>query len=131
MKREVYLRPPGDVCSRNLLWKLKCCIYGLNDAPRSWYNKVKSELMELKGKPSTYDPALYIWQKGNELIGLLGSHVDDFLFCGTREFHIDIISNIKQTFKISAEASCSFKYLGLQVNQTNGRIQISQEECVE
>ena len=33
---DVFLRPPGYVCPENEVWKLKRCIYGLNDAPRAW-----------------------------------------------------------------------------------------------
>lgn len=57
-KREV-LQPQEDVCSSTHLWKLKCYIYGLNDAPRSWYNNVKNELGKLGGQGSAYDPALW------------------------------------------------------------------------
>ena len=42
LEREIYLRPPSDVCPRTEVWRLKRCIYGLNDAPRSWYELVLS-----------------------------------------------------------------------------------------
>ena len=35
LKREIFLRPPPDVCSKEFVWSLKRCIYGLNDAPRA------------------------------------------------------------------------------------------------
>ena len=31
IERDVFLRPPGDVCPENEVWKLKRCIYRLND----------------------------------------------------------------------------------------------------
>ena len=34
IERDVLLRPPGDVCPENEVWKSKRCIYRLNDAPR-------------------------------------------------------------------------------------------------
>lgn len=37
LEREVFLRPPSDVCPESQVWKLKRCICGLNDAPCSWY----------------------------------------------------------------------------------------------
>ena len=35
LEREVFLRPSSDVCPELEVWKLKKCIYGLNDAPHS------------------------------------------------------------------------------------------------
>ena len=58
IKREVYLKPPADVCSNETVWHLKRCIYGLNDAPRSWYERVKGVLLSLGATISAYDNAL-------------------------------------------------------------------------
>jgi flavodoxin len=38
--REIYMKPPKDVRPEGKIWKLKCCIYGLNDAPREWYKLI-------------------------------------------------------------------------------------------
>ena len=46
MERDVFLRPPVDVCPENEVWKLKRCIYGLNDAPRAWYSRVNKEMLK-------------------------------------------------------------------------------------
>ena len=83
LNREVFLKPPSDVCPKLQVWKLKRCIYGLNDAPRSWYNRVTQGLIELKGVVSIYDNALFLWHDANRnLIGILAMHVYDFVFCG-------------------------------------------------
>ena len=37
LEREVLLRSLFLVCSESLVWKLKRCINGLNEAPHSWY----------------------------------------------------------------------------------------------
>ena len=66
INRVVYLRPPKDVCSNNVIWKLKRCIYGLNDAPRAWYNRVHDEFIRLGARLSQYDSTLFLWlKKGN------------------------------------------------------------------
>ena len=52
----------------------------------TWNNKVKNELIQLGGKICTYDHGLFIWQREKELVGILGSHVNDFLFCGSTMF---------------------------------------------
>ena len=35
--RDVYLKPPPDIAEPGFIWKLKRCVYGVNDAPRAWY----------------------------------------------------------------------------------------------
>ena len=87
IEREVYLKPPADVCSNETVWHLKRCIYSLNDAPRSWYERVKEVLLSLGATISAYDNALFLWHDDNgELFGMLVSHVDDFAFCGNARF---------------------------------------------
>lgn len=100
LERVIYLRPPADVCPKNIVWRLKRCIYGLNDAPRSWYDRVRQVLLELGATVSTYDNALFLWhEKGDgTLMGVLVSHVDDFAFCGNDKFQVEAIEELKRTF---------------------------------
>ena len=78
-----------------------------------------------------YDPALFIWHHKNKSIGILGSHVDDFMFCGGTKFHTEVIENVKKKFKISAEANSSFKYLGILITQNKMGIKINQNSYIE
>ena len=50
--------------------------------------------------------------------GLLVAHVDDFLWAGTVKFFTCIINKLKGIFKISTEKSENFKYLGVELKQT-------------
>jgi hypothetical protein len=96
MNRSVYLRPPRDVCDKHEVWELKKCIYGLNDAPRSWYIKVKKALMQLGGTQSAYDSALFIWHNADGTVrGIIASHVDDFIYTGNKSFQSEVIENLK------------------------------------
>lgn len=128
LERDVYLRPPSDVCPKSQVWKLKRCIYGLNDAPRAWYKRVTQALIELKGVASAYDNALFLWHdiKGN-LTGILAMHVDDFVFCGNTEFERDVIATLKEKFKVGSHESGTFKYVGLNVNQQENGITVEQD----
>ena len=129
----MFLRPPSDVCSADKVWRLRKCIYGLNDAPRYWYKRVKEVLLELGGVVSAYDNALYLWfdnHDGNHLMGVLVSHVDDFAFCGSEKFHDSVIEKLKTTFYISVHETGSFKYLGLSVNQNSNGVSIHQDNYV-
>ena len=126
--REIYLRMPKDVCSRNEVWRLKRCIYGLNDAPRAWYDKVKRVLREFGGKPSMYDNALFMWHDNNKLIGILAMHVDDFVYGGSSAFEVTVIIEMKKKLRVGSHESGSFKYLGLNVKQSVEDIKIDQIE---
>ena len=60
INRNVYLQPPKEYREEGKVWKLKRCIYGLNDAPRSWYDRIRQELLQLDGKRSEYGNALLV-----------------------------------------------------------------------
>ena len=131
LEREIFLRPPSDVCSPDKVWRLRRCIYGLNDAPRYWYRRVKEVLLKLGGVVSTYDNALYLWfDKCDNLMGVLVSHVDDFAFCGNEDFHNNVIKKLKNTFNISVHETGSFKYLGLSVDQNDNGVSIHQDSYI-
>ena len=42
LQRDVYVRLPKDVCTDGKIWKLLKPLYGLNDASRRFWLKVKS-----------------------------------------------------------------------------------------
>ena len=57
--RQVYLKPPKDFAWEQKVWLLKKTVYGLSDGSKSWYTKVKEELLKLNVKVSKYDPGLH------------------------------------------------------------------------
>ena len=124
----MFLCPPRDVCPEDKVWRLRRCIYGLNDAPRSWYNRVKELLLQLGGTISVYDNALFLWHDGRgALMGIMVSHVDDFAFCGNDAFQKSVVEKLLKTFNINTHESGSFKYLGIEVEQTAEGVLIHQE----
>ena len=127
LQRDVYIIPPSDICTEGVAWKLKCCIYRLNDAPRAWYEKVKSEMKFSGATLSKFDNALFMWHRKDKLIGILVTHVDDFVFGGIDEWKKSVIGMIRKKFKISSSHSSSFNFLGLAVEQDEDEIAISQK----
>ena len=59
LEREVYIEPPKEVKTKGVIWRLKKCMYGLNDAPRKWFLKVEQTLKELRCKQYKMDPAVF------------------------------------------------------------------------
>ena len=91
-------------------------LYGLGDASRKWYLKVKNILSSLGVKMSIYDEALFYYQVNGVLQGLVGIHVDDFFHAGTNLFATKIINVLKETFEISQEDETYFDYVGLEID---------------
>ena len=48
IERDVYIKPPKEA-GTDRLWKLNKTVYGLGDASRGWYLRVKDQLRALGG----------------------------------------------------------------------------------
>ena len=132
--RTIYVQPPKEYKSDNSssdVWKLKKCVYGLVDASRNWFLSVKKELGRLKCEQSKLDPALFYWHKDNKLEGLFLMHVDDFLWAGSDQFKQTVINPLKQTFRCGKEMDNNFRYIGLDIEQSEGNILLHQQEYTE
>ena len=110
---------------------MKRCIYGLNDAPRAWYEKVRKTLMSLGATVSSYDNCLFTWYDNDQLIGILVSHVDDFAFGGTAQFFDTVVSGLRSTLKVGTHETNSFQYLGLTVEQSLSGITLCQKDYIK
>ena len=70
IERDVFVKPPPEF-DNGMIWKLKKTVYGLSDAARAWYLRVKEELLKLGVKISKYDSALFSWHYNNEFQGVM------------------------------------------------------------
>ena len=132
IKRDVYIKPPKEFENERKVWKLKRCLYGLNDAPRAWYDRVKEELCLLGGKTSKFDDAMFLWHDtDSSLQGIIVTHVDDFIYGGTKEWHSMVINKLVQKFKISSQEQGTFKYVGLRVTQIDNAVLLEQNAYIE
>ena len=101
LEREVFLRPPLDVCPESQILKLKRCIYIVNDAPCSWYKRTSHDSTNIKGISNAFDNALFLWQDATgNLMSILEMHVDDFIFCRNGAFQRNVISGLKRISKV-------------------------------
>ena len=75
--KELHMLPPKEANTNNV-WHSKKCPYGLIDASRKWYKKVKSVLISLNLSMSKGDLSIFYYHKNDELSGLTAIHVDDF-----------------------------------------------------
>ena len=70
---------------------METCVYSLNDAARKWHFVVYEELEKLGCHRSSILYGAFFWYHDNHLSGLFQSHIDDFLWAGSKEFKEAVI----------------------------------------
>ena len=132
LEREVYLRPPPEAKAEGYVWHLRKCVYGLNDASRYWYMRVRQELFKLGMRTSKFDKAIFYWYEKDELAGVITCHVDDFFWCGAKDFEVNVIAKLRDIFLFGEEHSDIFRYIGMDIHQQeNGKIFLHQNAEVD
>jgi hypothetical protein len=118
INREVFLRPPEEAqVQSGYIWKLKHCIYGLNDAARHFYQSVVDTLKKVGCRQSTLDPALFYKTDRGNLVGVVACHVDDFLHAGCEQFDSEVMEKFVSRFLAGKMGGANFKYVGFDVLQ--------------
>ena len=79
-------------------------MYGLNDAARAWYSRLKDVLLFLGMKISRLGPALFFWLHGNVFSGVMCVHVDDILWAGTPEFYSTVVEAMMQKLVVGVSS---------------------------
>ena len=92
-------------------------MYGLADAPRHFYLRLRGELIQLGVCPSKLDCGLYFFQHEGQFSGILACHVDDILWAGSTHFKETVIAPLRSTFMFGNESSSAFKYIGIEIQQ--------------
>ena len=94
--------------------------YGLSTAPREWFIDVSATLRKLGARQSRSDPCLWLVpDEAGETIGLLSSHVDDFLVCGSHHSKAwqTFVSDFKRSYSWSPWQHTNFEHCGVRVVQ--------------
>ena len=131
LERTIHVKPPKEANQVGKLWKLLKCLYGLKDASRQWYLKVKGKLKEMGFKKSSHDGALFYLIKDGSLQGFIGLHVDDFLHSGSKYFNTVIMPQILSLFKVGKAEVGEFVYTGFKMKQTPDSITLDQNDYVK
>ena len=133
LDREVFIEPPPEAKQEGIIWLLNKCMYGLNDASRKWFEKVKRELLAVGCFQCKLDPAVFTFSLDGELRGIIALHVDDFLHIGESIFKDKVIRYIRTVF-MAGETNCGdFNYLGLEINQSKSDscLSVSQQQYID
>ena len=97
----LFMQPPRDPILQEAgaypapLYQIEGNCYGLANAPRVWYNKVKEELLKAHFEMHSLDHCFFTHRgKSGDLDAMLIVHVDDFLMCYSSSFNIDIMEKM-------------------------------------
>ena len=142
----LYLRQPksGDT-GLNLhpeqLLEIVKPLYGLNDAPARWWQKLSKYLTASGRTQDRMDECLFfmydtetvisapIQQNGHRLVGVIGWHVDDSVSGGHGKKYEKAVADLRKTFPFKRWKSQKGRFCGSELNQNSDfSITASQKE---
>ena len=124
LDRYVFIKARKEAKTTNL-WKLKKCVYGLNEVSRYWYNRVTIVVCssqnitkpiftgEMKENMRVFLPSMLIYYNG-----------------GSLKFE-KLVQKIKTILTVGTEDLTLMKYLGMNISEVDGEIYFSQDSYVD
>ncbi|GKB31421.1 putative ribonuclease H-like domain-containing protein, partial [Tanacetum coccineum] len=132
IEEEVYVcQPPGfeDPQFPDKVYKVEKALYGLHQAPRAWYETLSTYLLENGFRRGTIDKTLFIKKDKGDIL-LVQVYVDDIIFGSTKKsLCLEFEQIMHKRFQMSSMRELTF-FLGLQIQQKNDGIFISQDKYV-
>ncbi|GJU88518.1 putative ribonuclease H-like domain-containing protein [Tanacetum coccineum] len=129
---EVYVSQPLSFVDPKFpkkVHKVIKALYGLHQAPRAWYATLSTFLLKSGYRRGTINKTLFIKKNKNDIM-LVQVYVDDIIFGSTKKSWCDEFEAlIKSRFQMSSMRVLTF-FLGLQVQQKEDGIFISQDKYV-
>ena len=114
--------------------KLTKAFYGLVHAPRKWHESVVEVLLQTCWKQTKVDRCLFCLydDETQELIALVGIHVDDFLICGQpgHKKYEEAKQKLQAKFKFGKWCDTDFEFAGCHLRQKPDGIYVDQEDYV-
>ena len=132
LERQIFVQPPVESEDRNKLWCLIKPMYGLDEASHRWFITISRFLInELKCDQTLDDPCMFVYKVNNRLRGAVVIHVDDLAEGGYADFKKNVIKPLISRFKFGAHKQDDFKLLGLDIQQKDGEIYMSQNDYID
>ncbi|GLI63566.1 hypothetical protein VaNZ11_006559 [Volvox africanus] len=133
LKEEVYTeQPPGyNLGGPNVVCKLRRALYGLRQAPRAWYIRLRKELESMGFKPSLAEPGLFVKIENGEPVYVL-VYVDDLLLaCKSMAVIGQVKAQLLRAFAMRDLGETRF-YLGFEIerDRTARTISVTQRRYI-
>ncbi|GJV54825.1 copia protein [Tanacetum coccineum] len=105
-------------------------LYGLKEAPKAWYDRLKAFLIKHEYKMGMVDNTLFTKKKSSNLI-IVQIYVDDIIFGSTCQDMCDEFAKIMHDeFEMSMMGELNF-FLGLQIKQMKDGIFFNQSKYIK
>ena len=105
-------------------------VYGLNDAPFWWYEAFDKEVRGLGFERSQFDSCVYYLRdpSSQELVGVLGAHVDDSLTGGAGPFYEATVAKLRARFPYRKWRVGSGEFCGVYYSQCPESFEITYQQ---
>ncbi|KAM6557137.1 hypothetical protein CsatB_004156 [Cannabis sativa] len=123
-------QPPGfEEQGPNMVCKLHKAIYCLKQAPRAWFDKLRTCLLHYGFHSSKADASLFIQFQNNHTTYVL-VYVDDILITGSNSTEIStLIAQLNSKFALKDLGDINY-FLGIQVTATANGLHLSQTKYI-
>ncbi len=137
--REIYCRLPREglplVAPRSLI-KLVKGAYGLREAPRLWYLRIRKLILQAGSEELRTSKGSFVLRdrqgKDSTTVGMLVSHVDDACYAGSGKVYDEAVQKLRKSLNIGKIEVGEFEFLGRMVKQLGDEtIEIHQHPFVE
>ena len=131
--RNIFISPPDDVrqmlnLDYETVLRLRQAVYGLVNAPKKWWDRLKTSLIKHGFTSCALDPCAFVLQKSGKIHGVLGVHVDDVIGGGNETFD-RIMAAVRKEFDFGAWDVGNLRFKGRQISQMpNGEIVFDMEQ---
>ncbi|CAI7866219.1 unnamed protein product [Closterium sp. NIES-53] len=117
LEEEIFMaQPEGFDDGSGRVWKLKKALYGIQQAPRQWYLKLREVLEEIGFTPSSADHSLFMLGEGEQR-SFMVVYVDVILiFSPSSDLMKEVMLKLQDKFKCKSLGDVSF-YLGLHIER--------------
>ncbi|KAG8489717.1 hypothetical protein CXB51_017702 [Gossypium anomalum] len=133
LKEEIYIEQPDGFQvqgQEDKVYRLKKALYGLKQAPRAWYNRVDAYLFKLGFEKSLSEPTLYVKKSKDGTLLIVSIYVDDLLVNGSKDVLVnEFKAQMQEVFDMTDLGIMTY-FFGMEVNQTDRGIFISQHAFV-
>ena len=129
LHEEIYMeQPPGFIQNNSsLVCRLRKSLYGLTQAPQTWYAKMDRFILDNGFSSCHSDNTIYTKKVGKSFT-ILVIYVDDIILTSSDHNHTNHVnSSLKKKFEITKLGHLHY-FLGLQVLQSKEGITLSQSK---
>ncbi|CAI7817455.1 unnamed protein product [Closterium sp. NIES-54] len=118
-------RPPGSLPAFKAHYVARGIIYGLRQAPRKWYDTLRTTLAALGFAPSTSDPSLFLRTDTSLTLFYVLVYVDNLVFATANTEALALVKSELQERHTCTDLGELHSYLGLQITRDTARCTIT------